>query len=1037
MRKKLLLVYALIFSLLSLGSYAQNIEVKGKVEGPGGKPIDGATVMVKGSNTGTSTNANGEFTINAPRGAILVVSSVDFAPKEIKVEGPSVSVSLSQKVGDLNEVVVTALGLKKEKRALGYSITEVKGAELTEARSVNVANSLVGKVAGLNIASNVTGPGGATRITIRGNTSISRDNQPLIVVDGIPFNNDNLGSVGMWGGADKGDGISSLNPDEIESISVLKGGTAAALYGARASNGAILVTTKGGGKASKGIGVEFNSNYVVEDLLYKKFDDFQYDYGTGDNGLKPTSADPNLNQTNSFGAKLDGSQVIQYDGVSRPYAAVTDNLKKFYNTGGTFTNSIAFYGGSEKIGYRFSASDLNNSGIVPHNTLKRQNFALNLNGNLDKRLSFLLNVKYVREKNRMRPRVSDSPGSANYAVATMPTSLSVETFKQAKYDDEGFEKIWSNNQYVQNPYFATEDYNQHDNKDRFLGVFEPRFNFTNWLYVKGRIGFDRFNYRNVDITPTGTGYQLGGGFSSNQIDFNERNAELLLGVDKDLSNKISLNAIIAGNLMKQVYENDSYSGSPFNIPFFYDISNVSSSSVTTRFNHKEKRVNSVYGSIDLSYNNFLYLNFSGRNDWYSTLGPGSNSLFYPSVGASFILSDALQMPNFINYAKVRASWAQVGGDSDPYKLTLNYALQGATNGAPLAQINQSEVPNANLQPYKLTTYELGLEGRLFNNRFGFDIAVYDRTTTKDIVSATISGASGYTSALFNVGEIKNQGIEVLLSYKAFGSKDFSWEPSFNMAYNKNEVRQLYGDLTKLQVAEPRSRSVYVYQEIGRPFADLQGNAFLRNEKGQVIFDPETGLPQTEQLHKFGSGVSPWTMGLNNSFRYKQISFSFLIDAKYGGFIFSGTNALAARYGLSKITLPGRDVSAVLVPGQPAVNGIVVGDGVTPDGKDNTKQVSAEQYYGNLYNFAEPFVYSSDFIKLRQVILDYTFPSRIFEKTAIRSVSIGLVARNLFTFMKHTPNVDPESNYSTTNAQGFEFVGLPATRTLGVNLNVKF
>jgi TonB-linked SusC/RagA family outer membrane protein len=1023
-----ILIFTKLFTLLllfcSMVGFGQNMTVKGRVIDESGAPVVGATVAVRGTNQATSTSDNGTFTITAKKGATLRFSYIGLGTFDQPVNGTDMNVTLARESRALNEVVVTALGIRKEKKALGYSLTEVKGDELTQARTTNIANSLVGKVAGLNIASNVTGPSGSTRISIRGNTAISANNQPLIVVDGVPISNENLGSVGMWGGADRGDGMSSLNPDEIETVTVLKGGTAAALYGSRASNGAILITSKGGGKGQKG-GVEFTSNFQVDELLYKKYKDFQYVYGAGDNGLKPISFDPNLNQTNSFGAKLDGSPVIQYDSVVRPYVAHPDNLSKFYNTGFTATNTVAMTGSSDKLSYRFSISDLDNHGIVPNNTFRRDNVSLNLSSTVSSRLSMLLNVKYIKEKNKNRPRVSDSPGNANYTIATLPTSLDVETMKASKYTTAGYEKVWSNNQYVQNPYFATEDYVQHDEKDRFIGSFEPRFNLTDWLYLKARVGFDRFNFRNTDITPTGTGYQLGGGFGSNTVGFNEANSELLLGFNKKVSSDISISAVGGGNLMKQTYNNDSYGGNPFNIPYFYDISNVSPASVTTHFNYVEKRINSVYGSVDFSYKDLFFLNFSARNDWFSALAPGKNSIFYPAVGGSFILSQALRLPEFINYAKLRASWAQVGGGADPYQLSLTYGLSGATGGAPLAQINQSQVPNALLQPFVLTTSEIGYEGRMFNNRLGIDLALYTRNTTKDIVQATISGASGYSSALFNVGKISNKGIELLLNYRAGSTKNFSWEPSFNAAYNKNEIVALYGDLTKLQVAEPRSRTVYVYQEVGRPFADIQGYAFKRDSATDQIIYNKQGLPLSEPLHKFGSGVSPWTLGFTNSFRYKGVGLSFLVDAKFGGYIYSGTNGLAYRYGLHKETLAGRETG-------------VVGQGITEDGKVNTVNVPAETYYQNLYsNFAETFVYSSDFVKLRQVIIDYSFPAKVFSGTPFKSVSLSLVARNLWTIMKHTPNIDPESNYSASNAQGFEFVGLPPTRSLGLNLNLKF
>ena len=1034
MRQKFLFGTCLLIGsvFLSLTMQAQKIVRGTVINAKTNAPIELATVRVKGASVAVTTSDNGVFSITIPNGNnILVISSVGFVEQQLSVAGSvsNYNISLQENSSSLNEVVVTALGIKKDKKALGYSVTEVKGDELTQARSVNIANSLVGKVAGLNITSTATGPSGSSRITIRGNTSITRNNQPLIVVDGIPFNNDNLGSAGTWGGADQGDGISSLNPDEIGSISVLKGGTAAALYGSRASNGAILVTTKSGSKTGKAPVIEVGSNYVMEDVLNKVMKDYQYEYGTGDKGtglvgVKPTSADPNLNQTNSWGAKLDGSPVIQFDGVSRPYSAAKNNMAKFYNTGTTFTNNFAISGGADKIQYRFSMSDLNNKGIVPNNTLVRDNVALNINANLSKRFTVLVNAKYIRERNKNRPRVSDSPGSANYTLWTLPTSLDVETLRGSKYNTDRSERVWSNNQYVQNPYFATEDYKEADTKDRFMGVVEPRFNITDWLFIKGRAGFDKFSRRQNDVTPTGTGYQLGGGYNTSLRDFRESNLDVMLGADKKITNKIAINGLIGGNRMRQITIIDNYGGGPFNIPFFYDISNVSTANRGIGYGNYEKRINSVYGSADISYSNFLFLNLTGRNDWFSTLAKGRNSIFYPSVGVSLILSDAMTMPGFVNYAKLRASWAQTGGDTDPYKLSLTYALTGATQNAPLGQINQSEVPNALLQPYLVTGSEIGFEARMFNSKLGIDLAVYDRKTTNDIVGASISPTSGYTSALFNIGEVRNKGVELLLTYKAISSRTFSWEPSFNMGYNHSNVAQIYPGLDKLYVEEPRPRVSAIYQVVNKPFAQILGNGFKRDPKsGQVIFNSQ-GLPLTEGLKSFGSGIAPWTMGFTNSFRFRQFGLSFLVDGKFGGFIYSGTNALATRHGLSKATLPGRETG-------------VVGQGVTETGAPNTVVVAAQTYYSNLYNFAEPFVFSSDFIKLRQVIFDYVIPAKVFAKSPFKTVTISIVGRNLWTIMKHTPIIDPESVYSNNNAQGQEFAGLPMTRTIGLNLNFKF
>ncbi len=1025
MRKLQLLAAFLCLLLISNYSFSQNIRVNGTVLTSNGEPVNGATVAVKGTSQATFTTEDGKFALSAKPGAVLIISYVGYATQEVNASRDGMRITLSADTKGLDEVVITALGIKKEKKALGYSVTEVKGDELTQARSVNVANSLVGKVAGLNITGTSTGPGGSSRITIRGNGSIAGNNQPLIVVDGIPLNNDNLGSVGMWGGVDNGDGISSLNPDEIESVSVLKGGTAAALYGSRASNGAILVTTKGGLKG-KGIGVEINSNYVVEGLLLPEFKEYQYEYGIGNNNSKPLNASGD-EQSGSWGAKFDNSNVIQYDGVERPYSPQRDNLKKFYRPGGNFTNSIAFTGGGDKLVYRLSMSDLNSRSIMPGTSLKRDNLALNLNGTLSKKLSFLANVKYIKEKNRNRPRISDSPGNANYTMYVLPNSLDVDVMKDIKYNDLGNEREWANNPYVQNPWFAVEDFSTLDTKDRIITSFEPKFNFTDWLYVKGRFGFDKFTYRYNGVTPTGTAFQPGGGLDNKLRDFQETNSEVLIGFNKDLSSAFHLNAIAGGNLMKQVYQNEDYGGGPLNIPFFYDISNVSPASRNLSYVYTEQRINSLYGSVDLSFNDYLFLNVTGRNDWFSTLNPENNNIFYPSVGLSFIPSEAFQMPDFVNYLKVRGSWAQVGGATTPYRLNLNYSLVANHMGAPLAQINQTEVPNSQLQPLVSTSSEVGIEAKLFNNRLNLDFAIYNRVTTKDIVGASISGTTGYTNAVFNVGELTNKGVELLLSYRVVDTKNFTWEPSINFGYNRNKVVALTEGLERIQVDEPRSRTAYVYQEVGKAFSQLVGFGYTYNDKGQMVVDAQ-GFPVVKNLVSFGTGISPLTGGFNNTFRYKAISLGILIDGRFGGKVFSGTNSLAYGNGLHQQT----------AAGGVRENGVLIPNSVKEDGSANTTVVTANAYYSFLNGrIGEEFIYKSDFVKLRQVILDFAIPARVYAKTPFKGVSISLVGRNLLILKKYIPNVDPESTYNNTNAQGLEFASFPPTRTIGVNLNLKF
>lgn len=500
----------------------------------------------------------------------------------------------------------------------------------------------------------------------------------------------------------------------------------------------------------------------------------------------------------------------------------------------------------------------------------------------------------------------------------------------------------------------------------------------------------------------------------------------MVGINKDITSKININALIGGNRMKQVTKTEGISGGPFNIPFFYHISNVNPASRGVGQGYSERRMSSVYGSADISYDNYLYLTLTGRNDWFSTLAPDRNNIFYPSVGLSFILSEAVNLHPNINYAKIRASWAQTGGDNvSPYNLSLAYGLSGAHYNAPLAQISNSTVPNALLQPYLATMYEVGLEGRFFNNRMMLDVAVYNRKTTNDIVAAGISGTSGYSSAFFNVGEIKNSGIEALIGYKVGSRNALLWDVTANFSYNKNQVISLYKDNKYLQVDEPRSRAAYIFHEVGRAYSQIRAIPFLRDANGQIVYNAQ-GLPKAGPLQSFGTGVSPITAGINNTFTYNRLSLSFLIDGKFGGKVYSGTNALAYRYGLHKETLPGRETG-------------IVGVGVDETGKPNNVNVPAQSYYQNLYAIGEPFIYSSDFVKLRQIILDYNIPVKWLggNKSPFQSASIGIVGRNLLILYKAVPNIDPESTYNNSNAQGLEFAGMPPTRTVGVNLNLKF
>ena len=1023
---KRLLFIALCISACPLLLVAQTRQLSGTVlDGTSKQGVVSATVTIKENKVSTTTNADGKFSLNAPAGDVtLEISSVGYITSDLKVaQGDNnVTILLNLSNKEMTEVVVTALGIRKEKKALGYALSEVKGEELTQARSNSIVNNLVGKVAGLNVASTATGAGGSTRVILRGNTSISDNNQPLYVVDGVPIDNSNRGSAGEWGGRDAGDGIQMINPDEIETMSVLKGGNAAALYGARASAGVILITTKKGSKR-KGLGIEFNSNATLETVI--NLTDWQYEYGHGNAGVKPvTQADANGISLNSWGAKLDGTSVMQWDGVSRPYSAQQDNFKKFYKSGTNLNNSLSFYGGSDKMTYNFSVSDLNNKSIVPNSTLRRNNFGLNMTMNPVDNLTVNISARYIRERAKNRPRLSDSPGNANFTVGIMPTSWDVETFKTSKVDPiTGIENKFNGNPYVTNPYWAVEDFKQEDSRDRIIAAIEAKYNLTKWLYVRGRIGTDQYTRYNFEITPTGTAYTTGGEINDQSTTrFREFNGELMIGAQKDITSKIAVDVFVGGNRMQQIDQSQGFSGNNFFVPGFYNVNNLQNKN--TNYNYREKRINSVFGSAEFSYNKYLYLTVTARNDWYSTLSPANWSILYPSVAASFILSDAVRLPEFFNYAKLRASWASVGGDRSPYGLLLPYALASNTyDGLPVGSVNTNEIPNKDLLPYQVKSYEFGIETKLFKNRVGIDFTIYNKKTTNDIIGSQISQTSGFGSVLINVGEVSNKGIELLLTGTIIKSK-IVWDASFNMGYNKSVVEKISDQLTTSRIGNARSLTAFVEHHTGSPFGQVMAFDYKRNASGQLLLND--GRPQRGDLKEYGTGVSPYTMGLNNAFRFGNFNFEFLIDGRFGGYMYSGTNDFGMYRGLAKTTLAGRA-------------GGVVADGIDETtGSKNTINVAPQDYYQSIgLNISSAFIYKSDFIKLRQIIFGYNIPAGVISKTPFKGVSISIVGRNLAILKKYTPNIDPESTYNSGNAQGLEWYGAPPVRSIGINLNLKF
>lgn len=1032
MNKRLL--YQVLFMLLGLNvALAQSRTIQGTVKDTGGEALYGVNVTVKGTTTGTITDAEGKYSINASANQTLTFSYIGFKNQDVAVGNQTtINVTLEEDANALGEVVVTAFGIAKDKKSLGYSVTQVDGEKFTESRTTNMGNALTGKIAGVNVSAPTTGAAGSSRVVIRGGSSLSGNDQPLYVINGVPMDNSNQGSAGLWGGNDNGDGLASINPDDIENISVLKGNSASALYGSRASNGVILITTKSG-KGRKGLGVDFNSNYTMDKAI--DMTDLQQVYGTGTDGKAPTTqAEARDFGNSSWGAKLDGSNVIQWDGVSRPYSPTGEGLNDFYRVGNTWTNTLALAGGNDRGSFRFSGSNLQNQDIMPNSGFDRSTFNANINGTFGK-LNLSMSGQYSKEDAKNRPRLSDSPGNANYSIITKAPNLSFADMMgdpdKLGANEAGTELQYQSNIYQQNPYWAAYQFLRLDEKNRFFGNAALTYNITDWLFVRGRLGTDFISGRFESTEPYGTAYKTTGDYNLTNKTIREDNADLFVGLNKDFG-KINVDALFGGNRMRRSNEDARIGGDGLNVPFFGSVTNVANQTYT--YNYSGFGINSVFGSVNIGYDNILFLNVTGRQDKFSTLSPENNSVFYPSVGLSYAFSDSWSnKPAWLTFGKARISYAQVGGGApDPYSNNLTYALQGYQhNGAVLGNINNGSIPNAGLKPFVSTELEVGFDIRFFKNRLGFDFAYYDRNTVDDILNTSISGTSGFGSTSINVGELSNKGIELLINATPVKASDFTWDVSFNFARNISNVKSLgtnaSGDpIEFLNLEEARSRQERIRHYVGQQLGVIAGYK-QKMINGQPVYDVD-GYPVRGDFEMIALGRHPISAGLTNSFSYKNFTLSFLIDMRQGGSMMSGTNLGLYGVGLHKGTLEGRE------------SGLTV-TGVTEAGEPNTWQIAptdVDQYYSRYGQITENFVYNSSFGKLRNLSFGYRIPAKLLEKTPLNSLKLSAVGRNLAVLWSNVPNIDPESGYTASgNSQGLEYFSMPSTRNLGFNLSASF
>ena len=1021
----------------------QERRVAGKVSNEDGSPLPGVNVIVKSSpSNGTITDAEGNFSLSIPGDdATLVFSFIGLATQEI-VAGTqtSINVIMQENLQTLNEVVVTSFGIEKEKKALGYSVTQVNGDKFTESRAINVGTALTGKIAGVNVSPPATGAAGSSRVVIRGGSSLKGNDQPLYVVNGMPIESGNMGQAGMWGGNDAGDGLASINPDDIESISVLKGNAAAALYGARAANGVILINTKTG-SSRKGIGITVNSNMTIDNVV--DYTDFQKTYGPGFDGKAATNALEARDVGGShWGSQYDNSPVVQFDDVSRPYAHLNEGLKDFYRTGATLNNSVALSGGNETGSYRFAFSDLKNDDVMPNSGFNRRVANLSINSKL-KKFTFDLTGQYSWQKAKNRPRLSDSPGNANYAVMTKPATLPLDVMKgpTSKYGalEDGNELQYQGSVYLTNPYWAAYQFHREDVTNRILGKAGIRYDFTDWLYVMGRIGIDYQNRIDDGYEPYGTAYKPRGSYNETNKTLQELNTDLMLGFQKDVGD-FSFDALVGGNRMRKYYKMLGGGGDNLVVPFFHSITNVAAAAVS--FEYTEQGINSIFGSANIGFRDYVFLNLTARQDQFSTLSPENSKLFYPSVGTSIVLSDIVQLPSVVTFAKLRASWGMTGGGApNPYALALTYNLVGSGHmGGSLGTITNGSIPYAGLKPYESNEFEIGADLRFLENRLGIDFAYYNRKTTDDILDRSISALSGFNSTTINIGEMSNKGIELLINGTPISKTNFTWDVTLNFSRNISKVLDLgidaAGDPIKfINLEGSRLQREVIRHIVGEQLGMIAGYK-QQTIDGKPVYDANGYPVRSNAFETIATGRHPVSAGLTNTFTYKGIRLNFLLDMRYGGHVMSATNAVAYSSGLHKETADAR------------ANGLTV-SGVDTEGNEKTWTIPAttsadnssyliDNYYSRYAQITENVVYDASFIKLRELSLGYNFPSALLSKTPFQSASISLVGRNLWLMWSKVDNIDPESAYTTGNTTtGLEYFAMPATRSVGLNISLGF
>ena len=1041
----------------------QSQKISGRVADNNGNAIGGATVLIKGTGKGVITDVNGNFSINVPTAnAVLVFSYIGKKKQEVSISGRSViNIDLQDDVSSLNEVVITALGISKEKKSLGYSVQELKSDKLTAAPEGNLVNSLSGKIAGVQVT-NSQGGMGSSRIIIRGETSIAGNNQPLFVVDGVTVDNSQLRTSDAT--RDFANAISDINSEDIESISVLKGPNAAALYGSRAANGVILIKTKTGkGRKGKGIGVNVYSSTTFENVLVLPA--YQNSYGQGSGGqfdyVDGKGGGTNDGVDESWGPKLDGRLIRQFfsKGVAVPFIAHPNNVRDYFLTGHTYNNGVAFTGGNDTYDYRFSYNNSNQTGIYPNTDLKKNSFGVNTNYKILPNLVLSTSVNFIRNNSDNLPGAFNKRASSTMLQFTW-FGRQVDINQLKNYLDENGNPINWNNSYYSNPYFIANLNTVSQRRDRVFGNVNLNYKFLKDFTANFRIGNDYYNDRRKFKIAYGTNGTPFGSYQEIGYTVNENNIEGTLNYKKDLNSDFNIEVLAGGNRLTRFYEENNQLAPRLAVRDVYNLSNSRDPLVSTNA-YNQKEIVSLFSSAQVGYRNYAFLNLTARNDWSSTLPINNNSYFYPSINASLVLTQALDIKsNLLDFLKIRGGWSQVGKDTDPYQLVNNYPSNPLFGSYPLLTVNDKSL-NANLKPETTNSTEVGAEIGFFDNRVHLDLSYYNTNSLNQILNVDVSSATGYTSKLLNAGKINNRGFEALANITPIKTASgFTWEITLNFATNQSKVLELdkEGRLTAYTIGND---GVAVQAAVGQRYGTLFGTAYKRNAKGEILVNA-SGTPYADTQNKILGSFQPrWTGGINNSFTYKGINLSFLIDAKIGGSIYSGTYSTGIYTGVLIQTLQGRDAehgglsyyfaannknSIPVASAKGASSGpngeVVYSDGiifngVSADGSKNTIIVPAQQYYKAFNAIKESSVFDASFVKFRELKIGYTLPGKWTKGIGLSSATVSLVGRNLWIIHKNVPIIDPETAFTTGNSQGTESLTLPTTRSYGFSVNLNF